>query len=192
MNIYTVLPLGLNNYLSWTPGPFSLTAVLCPDFLTPCAISGLGRNTVPDDIKSGSPCRAKEPEDVTWKCTKTSNIRKYEKRARLTDKLPLPPPFCRLLQGVVPPPSLGPPPGKLPLCRLFGGIRWPSRRHLPTEKQCLSQIAVGLWPAGVCLKLQHNWAHLISPFFLNTAPESYLQNTISIIITYLPHFFWGT
>lgn len=82
MNIYTVLPLGLNNYLSWTPGPFSLTAVLCPDFLTPCAISGLGRNTVPDDIKSGSPCRAKEPEDVTWKCTKTSNIRKYEKRAR--------------------------------------------------------------------------------------------------------------
>lgn len=97
-----VLPLGLSKYLSWTPGPFSLTAVLCPDFLTPYAISGLGRITVPDDIKSGFPCSAKEPGDVTWKGIKALNIRKYEKRARLTDKLPSPSPFCGLLQGVAP------------------------------------------------------------------------------------------
>lgn len=104
MNAHTVLSLGLSNYLSWMPGPF-LTAVLCPDFLTPCAVSGLGRSTVPDDIKSGFPHSAKEPEDVTWKCIKTLHIRKYEKRARLTGTLVflLPSVDCSKAQFLLPP-----------------------------------------------------------------------------------------
>lgn len=113
-------------------------------FSDPYAISGLGRITVPDDIKSGFPCSAKEPGDVTWKCIKALNIRKYEKRACLTDKLPSPSPFCGLLQGVTPSRSFGPPPGKPPLCSLFRDIGEPSRKHLPADKQCLSQITVGL------------------------------------------------
>lgn len=148
MNIHTVLPSGLSNYLSWTSGPCSLTAVSCPDLLTPCGISGLRRNTIPHDVKSGCLCSAKEPEDVTWKCLKTLTIREYEKRACLTDKPRFLPPFCRLLKGLAPLASHGLPPGELPLCSSFADFRWPSRKHLLGDKQCLSQISVVLWPAG--------------------------------------------
>lgn len=143
MNIHTVLPSGLSNYLFWKPGPFVLTSVLCPDVLIPCAISELGRNIIPQDTKSGSPSSAKDP----WchlKYIKKSEYQEICEKGKADRQISFP-----LSLPWTAPPSPEIRRGKLSL-QLLGDGRWPGRKRPPRDEACLCLGCCGLQQAGNC------------------------------------------